>query len=249
MRVADWRIGQIAKMPNVTTFKLNRLSAGDIFELEHDHVVLATGATWRRDGVGPSNRSALHMEEGASVFTPDDLMRGRFPVQGPVIVFDDDQFYMGGVLAELLSRRGLEVRLVTPGHTVSKHTEASLEIAQVIKRMRELHVRLSVNMNVTQVSAEAVTLQCLLSGETETRPAAAIVLVTAREPDDALYQQLIADPDRLVARRIRSVTAVGDAKLPDTIAAAVFSGHRYAREFEAAAIDVAQLAPSIRCLY
>ena len=48
---------------------------------------------------------------------------------------------------------------------------------------------------------------------------------------------------------IRSVSVIGDAKVPDTIAAAVFDGHRYAREFEGEPIDVATLPPSTRTLY
>ena len=45
-------------------------------------------------------------------------MAGRLPA-GPVVIFDDDQYYMGGVLAEKLRRDGIEVTLVTPGPEVS----------------------------------------------------------------------------------------------------------------------------------
>ena len=48
-----------------------------------------------------------------SVQTPDDLMDGA-SASGSVVVFDDDHYYMGGVLAEQLSRGGLAVTLVTP---------------------------------------------------------------------------------------------------------------------------------------
>ncbi len=47
------------------------------------------------------------------VFTPDDIMEGRLPT-GDVVLFDDDHYYMGGVLAELLARKGAKVTLVTP---------------------------------------------------------------------------------------------------------------------------------------
>ena len=59
---------------------------------------------------------------------------------------------------------------------------------------------------------------------------ASLVVVSARDPRDGLYQELIADPDRLAQAGIRSVTAIGDCYAPGTIAAAVYSGHRFARE-------------------
>ncbi len=37
-------------------------------------------------------------------FTPDDIMTGRMPV-GSVLVFDDDRFYMGGVIAGEVGRK------------------------------------------------------------------------------------------------------------------------------------------------
>jgi len=47
------------------------------------------------------------------VFTPDELLDGML-VAGPVVVFDDDHYYLGAVLAEKLRLDGLDVALVTP---------------------------------------------------------------------------------------------------------------------------------------
>ena len=44
----------------------------------------------------------------------DWLMRGDRPSGSRVVLFDDDHYYLGGVLAELLVAAGLEVTLVTP---------------------------------------------------------------------------------------------------------------------------------------
>jgi len=53
-------------------------------------------------------------------------------------------------------------------------------------------------------------------------------------PEEALYRALLANPEALTTANIKSVTAIGDALAPSTIAAAVYSGHRYARELDAA---------------
>lgn len=43
------------------------------------------------------------MKETTPVYTPDDLMGGNVP-SGTAVLFDDDHYYMGGVLAELMAR-------------------------------------------------------------------------------------------------------------------------------------------------
>ena len=67
-------------------------------------------------------------------------------------------------------------------------------------------------------------------------PADAVVLVTARLPNEALGQSLTARRGEWREAGLASVTAIGDALAPSTIAAAVYAGRRYAEEFEAPAI-------------
>ena len=58
-------------------------------------------------------------------------------------------------------------------------------------------------------------------------------MVTSRLPNDALYYDLKASPERLKDAGIQSVKRIGDALGPGLIAAAVWSGHRFARELDA----------------
>ncbi|MGL4294289.1 MAG: FAD-dependent oxidoreductase, partial [Aestuariivirga sp.] len=51
-RVRDWRLLQIGKMPNVSLYLESDMTAETVAELGADHVLVATGATWRRDGTG-----------------------------------------------------------------------------------------------------------------------------------------------------------------------------------------------------
>jgi dimethylamine/trimethylamine dehydrogenase len=60
-------------------------------------------------------------------------------------------------------------------------------------------------------------------------------MVTSRLPEDALYQELARDPEGLAQAGIKSLARIGDCLAPGTIAAAVWSGHRAARELEAEA--------------
>ena len=47
-RVLEWRRGQLERLPNVTVYRGNRLSAQEILELGNAHVVIATGSRWAR---------------------------------------------------------------------------------------------------------------------------------------------------------------------------------------------------------
>ena len=126
-RVADYREYQLSQMPNVDIYLDNELGADDILEFGFEHVVLATGSSWRADGVSRQHVvPPCRMTIRYAVFTPDDLMAGKMP-SGKVVVFDDDHYYMGGVVAELLVEQGCEVTLITPAAYVSEWSNNTLE--------------------------------------------------------------------------------------------------------------------------
>jgi dimethylamine/trimethylamine dehydrogenase len=232
-RVRDYRVQQVQPMPNVEVYQDSWLDAAQVLEFGFSHVVLAGGARWRKDGVGRQNRDAIPGSDGDQVMTPEAVMAGA-RLEGSVVVFDDDQFYLGGVLAEKLRADGLEVALVTPAPQVSAWALRTLEQARIQNRLLDLGVEIVVQHNVTRVGAGEVELASLVSGRSETRPAGSVVMVTSRLSEDALYHDLMADPDALAAAGIGSVTRIGDCLVPSTIAAAVHSGHRYARELDEA---------------
>ena len=91
------------------------------------------------------------------------------------------------------------------------------------------------NHAVAGFDGESVELAAVHGGAAPRRPAAALVMVTARIPDDALHHDLMADEAALTVAGIKSVTRVGDCLAPGTIAAAVHSGHGYARALDAPA--------------
>ena len=107
---------QLARLPNVEVGARQPRSTGrGGFATASTTSPFATGARWRGDGVGRWHTRPLEIGPGVQVLTPDDLLAGARPDGERVVVFDDDHYYMGGVLAELLAREGREVTLVTPG--------------------------------------------------------------------------------------------------------------------------------------
>jgi dimethylamine/trimethylamine dehydrogenase len=239
-RVADYRLGQLPRYRNVDIYRESEITPEDALGYGFTDILVATGARWRADGVGRWHTSPIPVAEDANVLTPDDLLAGDHPlgrpgtVQQRILVFDDDHYYLGGVLAELLARAGHEIRLVTPAPLVSSWTAHTLEIGAVQRRVRQAGITVDTNRVLTAIGTggEAVTA-CVFSGS-ETRVRADVVLlVTARLPRDDLFLALEERRDEWPARGVRSVTCVGDAWAPSTIASAVWSGRRYAEEFDA----------------
>ncbi len=230
-RVRDWRVTQIGKLPEVEVYPESRLDVNDVLASECDVVAIATGSRWREDGTGRLRRQPIPGLQSLPVFTPDTIMDGAQP-KGEVVVFDDDHYYMGGIIAELLAGRGLRVTLVTPESMASAFTVYTLEQAKIQAKLLNLGVTIVTATSVAAVSPGEVELSCVYTRKQRRIVADSLVLVTGQNSEDALYRALIARPEDLAHAGIRKVVRIGDSLAPGLIAAAVWSGHRFAREIE-----------------
>jgi dimethylamine/trimethylamine dehydrogenase len=234
-RVRDYRLQQLNKLANVEIYLESEMTAAQILEFGADHVVLATGATWRRDAVARYHLQPIPTAADALVHTPDDLMAGTKP-SGQVVIYDDDHYYMAGLLAELLVAQGCCVTLVTPASEVSNWTRNTMEQHFIQKRLLEMGVVIVTNRAISEVRRDSVATACVFTGGAMELAADAVVLVTARLPNEGLLLDLTARRGDWESAGLHSVVAIGDGRAPATIAAAVYAGRRYAEEFEAPAI-------------
>ncbi len=234
-RVRDWRIGQLSTRVNAELYLHSPLSAADILQYGIPHVAIATGASWRTDGVGRTHRVPLDFLSEGILVSPDAILSEgaeAVPEDGPVIVFDDDCFYMGSVLAELLARRGRTVTFVTPESQVSPWSRNTLEQARIQKRLIGLGVEIVTAMALAGRTKDQLELSCIYSGRTRAVDCATLVPVTARLPDEMLWLELKAREGEWADAGIKTVTRLGDCLAPGLIAAAVYSGHQYARTYQ-----------------
>ena len=222
-RVRDWRVEQLGKLDNASVFLESDLDAEQILEFGADRVALAIGSDWRRDGVGRRHARPIEGWQTANVLTPDDIMCGVHP-KGPCLVYDDDHYYMGGVVAEKLARNGNDVTLVTPSYLASAWTINTSERERVQARLIDLGVLIEANTGLAGLDGERVRLECVFTGRQRETRASSVVMVTARAARDALYRELA---DRI------DVVRIGDCLAPGTIAACVRSGHEYAQAMDA----------------
>ncbi|HET7130390.1 MAG TPA: FAD-dependent oxidoreductase [Gaiellaceae bacterium] len=219
IRVVDYRRGQLAKLANVEVALESAVTAEEVREYAFDHVAMATGSRWRGDGIGRSHRRPVPID-GADVLTPDDLFAGVRPAGDRVLVYDDDHYYLGGAVAELLAGEGKLVTLVTPAALVSEWTVNTMEQRRIHKRLVEAGVELLTAHDLVSVAGGQAHLVSTFTDRAQEVAVDALVLVTARVPNDGLATALDA-------------TAIGDALAPGTIASAVWDGRRYAEDLDA----------------
>jgi len=234
-RVRDYREYQISQLPNVQLYFESELDAAQVMEFGFEHVAIATGAKWRDDGVARQHVLPIKTDQSIPVYTPDDLMAGNIPT-GKVVVFDDDHYYMGSVLSELLVKKGCSVELITPSAYVAEWTLNTLEQGFVHQRLLELGVDIVLSRKVVELKSGAVhSTDIHDSNVTHTamqHACDAIVMVTSRLSETALWDSLQEQSENFADAGIKSVQIIGDAQAPAPIAWAVYAGHRYARELD-----------------
>src|SRR5215207_325930 len=227
-RVMDWRLTQIRKMKNVTAYPSSPMTTAEILETGARNIILATGADWRRDGMGRTLRRPIRGYDLHNVFSPGDLMDGK-SVIGNIVIYDDDHYYMGGVLAEWLAEQGCQVSLVTPAPLVSYWSQFTLEQERIQQKLMRLGVKLYPQYILSEIDNDCVSLIHTISGEGIELSRDGIVLVSDRVSNDSMFYAL---KPALEEGKVHSLRVIGDAEAPNIIAQAIFSGHLAAREFE-----------------
>lgn len=218
IRVRDWREHMIGKLSNVSVFRGSTMQAADISAFGADHVVVATGSRWRRDGVGVQHSDPVAFP---SALTPDDIFAGA-QVAGPVVIYDDEHYFMGGALAEKLADQGHDVTLVTPDARVSAWTAMTDEHGFVHARLIEKGVKLVLSHAIAAQHPAEIAVKCVYTGRETRQDCVTLILVTGRIPFDPVFHDL-------VGLGIGQIQRIGDCLAPSSVADAVYSGHRYAR--------------------
>ncbi len=230
-RVADYRTGQMAVMPNVEIYRDSRLAPEDILAMGANHVAIATGAEWRRDVVARLHLHPVPTDPAMPVYTPDDLMAGQCPEGQTVALYDDDHFYIGSVLAELLVQKGNRVHFITPAVKVAEWTDNTLEQGTIMRRLLDIGVEMHLAKAPEAIGASDLSLGCVWTGRQSPLAADAVVMVSSRIPKDGLFHATRAL--NWQGAGIRSLKLIGDAAAPGPIAWATYAGRNWAEGLDA----------------
>jgi dimethylamine/trimethylamine dehydrogenase len=244
--VVDYRRVQLDRLDNVSLGMGTRLTAADVLDYGAQIVIVASGAHWAGDGLNGVTRQPIPGADAAlaHVLTPEQVMlEGKRPPGKRVAVVDHEGYFTGTAITEQLCGDGFEVVFVTSHDSVAPYADQTLEGRPVRQRLHDLGVSLHRGVMVTGISAGGIDLEGEFGARSQVE-VDGVVLVTQRLSDDALYQQLAADPAALAAAGIEHLYRIGDCVAPRLIADAIFDGHRLAREIDSP--DPSQPLPYLR---
>ena len=235
-RVVDNRTHEILQNNNIQVYKESKLTAELIGGLGINNIFLATGSSWRKDGIGRSRRSPIQGLESIQVYSPEEVVQNLQDIKDPLVVYDDEQGYLAGVLADHLSSEKIEIIFVTPASVVSPWTDSTLEQKRVQASLINAGVKIICNQSINKIENETAFLECVFSGSITKLHCESIVMVTERISDTALYDSLIQN--NLEGKTHYNIKIIGDAEAPGLIADAVYLGHLAAQNFEASDADI-----------
>jgi 2,4-dienoyl-CoA reductase-like NADH-dependent reductase (Old Yellow Enzyme family)/thioredoxin reductase len=191
-----------------------------------DHVVVATGARYRRDGFQGQTAKPLPGWESGRCVTWDEVALDKITASGDVLVIDEMADVAAPLTAVKLARLGAKVRLLTKWPMVGWETTAEVYLHWVLTYLYEAEVEIITDHAVKRINGSEVEIVNVYA-PSKTRPITAdtIVMATARASENALYH--------LLRERGRSVEAIGCAIAPRTVYEATLEGHRAARKLGA----------------
>ena len=234
-RVADYRLGQLRKLPNVSLYPESELTPADALEFGAAHLIIATGARWTAALCG-ANELPTEALQAPRVFTPDDIAAGT-KIEGPIAVFDFDNYYMGSAVAEHLAATGAEVTYITTAGAASAWSFMTNEQPGIHQALARRGISLRTLEIVTGFDGSALTLAQIFSNEPREIAVRSLVIVGQRSGGSALYDVLAK------ANPAQSLHLTGDAKAPGAIAHAVYQGHKTAREIGQSAATIRRDGP------
>jgi len=176
---------------------------------------------------------------------------GGKPVPGSrVLVLDAEGHFVGIAIAEMLADQGKEVTYVCDASEIAEYGVFTLEAPNNKRMMFEKRIRTYRNHWLSSIAPGRVTLTYLYRFGPDLLPPQAgalprrdnggnfeldidaVVLVTSRTSDDALYHELRARQREWPANDVQDVFRIGDCKAPMQVGQAMWDAHRLAREFD-----------------
>ena len=229
-RVIDYRVSQINQLENVDVYLDNTMARDDVLELGFDHVVTATGSTWQ-PSIMDEKSAPILITKTDSIFTPEDVLEGC-ELQSPVIIFDFDYYYMGGLIAEYIKGLEHEVTIITPFEKVSPWSFNSNEVSEIESRLLNKDIKVLTEHRIIDIGESSIGIIHQVTNKKTDVDRGSLVLVGHRKQSDSLYTLLTSDEDALKASGIKSVQNIGDSNAPGAIVHATYAGHLYANTFD-----------------
>ena len=189
-----------------------------------DHIVVATGAGYRRDGFqGQTGKPISGWETGKCVSWDQIALDRVSSVPGEVLVIDEMADVAAPLTAVKLAKEGAKVRLLTRWPMIGMETVQEVYFHWIMTYLQEVGVELLTSHTVRQIIRDQAEIANVYQPTSSRRiNADLIVMATARTSETEIY--------RLLRDRQVSVEAIGCVLAPRTVYEATLEGHRAARK-------------------
>lgn len=232
IRVRDWRITQINKCQNIEVFPESFMTSESVLELGYENVVIATGARWAKDSIGRHSNCDFREADIGMIISGDEVLEKPVKSKSKFVVYDDDHYYFGSVLALELKRQGHQVTLVCPAGRICSWGEFTDEQTRSNTEVIQAGIKVINNYKIEAVTNGIAELSCVFSGETKEIFCDFVIPITRKIPVTDLYDDLCSKKQEFRDNGIEKIMKIGDAEAPSIIAAAVHSGYRSAIEID-----------------
>ena len=199
------------------------VTEADLASFRADHVILATGAEPRMDGVQLSHPGEPIEGIGLShVTSSNELFHNPAAVHAThALVIDDVGHYEGLAAAELLANAGAKVTMVTRLPTLAPEVRSALMVDPALERLGKQSFSYHVGTRALKVDGQSAQLQAVTGGEAWSVNADLVVFISLNRPRNELIEAIEA--------QALPYTLVGDANAPRFLVRAVAEGNAAAR--------------------
>ena len=199
------------------------VTEADLAGFAADHVILATGAEPRMDGLQMSHPGEPIEGIGLGhVVSSNELFHEPHASSAShALVIDDLGHYEGLAAAEHLARAGVNVTMVTRLPTLAPDVRSALMVDPALERLGKYDFSYRVGTRVLKTDGQSAHLQAVTGGEVWTVNADLVVFISLNRPRTALLPALEA--------QALPYTLVGDANTPRFLVRAVAEGNAAGR--------------------
>ena len=184
----------------VTAENIDRVLAAE----RPDHVVVASGARYRRDGFQGQTGKALPGWETGNCVTWDEVALDKVKVSGDVLVVDEMADVAAPLTAVKLAKAGARVRLLTKWPMIGMETAAEVYLHWILTYLYEADVEMIADHAVKSINRSEIEIVNIYQPTRSRRITAnAVVMATSRSSESAIYH--------LLRQRALSVEAIGCA--------------------------------------
>ncbi|MBE0479432.1 MAG: FAD-dependent oxidoreductase [Dehalococcoidia bacterium] len=189
-----------------------------VLDMKPDVVVVATGATWMRNGYTGMSHMEVPGWQQDCVVTADEVVSGKAKVGERVLIWDGRCDITASGIAEMLADRGCKVELVSPVPNIGGIDQIKdMTWFHVTPRMLNKGVVLSPQTFLAMIIGNTATVLNIHTMATREVEADTFVLITGKIPNDELYAELQG--------KVKELYKIGEARNPHSMAEANRDGH------------------------